>query len=274
MTVVREAAQAYLEAKAKSRYRDALRRGDEQTMRAAVEDGDWAKEATNPPVEAADRLVREGNSLFTTGRQSIGAERHNRFLQADSKYRLALKLYPRMATASENHDLLNSVGYYLADQGRSQEDFQTAERLLRRSLQLWNEDLAQPGTGDMNRSDLRRRRALEPVDSLAWALYRLGRFTEAKKLSEEAFNTLRSIVGENNVDAAISYHLAEIHRALGETEAARRMYVLALRNGADAETEERIASGLRAVMNGGAPRTGLSPAAASTPPSFHASIHH
>ena len=109
----------------------------------------------------------------------------------------------------DNHQALNYVGYTLAEQGRE----------LERALQL-----------------LVRANELAPdqayiVDSLAWALFRLGR-------TEEAFREISRAAELNEQDdPTIWEHYGDIARSLGRQDEARKGYDKALKlNPANADS--------------------------------------
>src|SRR5690606_7779933 len=91
---------------------------------------------------------------------------------------------------SGDRDALNTLGYLLAERGTEPKHFQEAIRLTRASLKLWD---SLPPTRDEARVRRRKyRRALLAADSLSWALFKAGRYSEARKVGEEALRDIRA----------------------------------------------------------------------------------
>lgn len=113
----------------------------------------------------------------------------------------AIELMLRVIALDEaNFDALNYVGYAWAEAGRNLDE---AEALLRRAVEL------RPDNGNIR-------------DSLAWALYRLGRH-------EEALIEQQRAVADSPENAVLYDHLGDILSALGQTEAAIEAWEDALR---------------------------------------------
>jgi tetratricopeptide (TPR) repeat protein len=111
----------------------------------------------------------------------------------------ATELQPDFAAA------LNYLAYLWADRG---ENLEEALRLAERAVSL-----------DMQSGAY--------VDTLGWALFRLGRLPEARRLLERA----RRLEGD---DPAILDHLGDLYLALGEAGLAREHWELALERGPEA----------------------------------------
>lgn len=115
---------------------------------------------------------------------------------------------------SEQDDIagaLNDLGYMLAEEGR---DLEEARRMTERAVRL------DPDNGAY-------------VDSLGWALFRLGRLDEAQKYLERAARLMPD-------DPEILEHLGDVYRARGDHSAAQRAYRRALEVGEeDSEALER-----------------------------------
>lgn len=115
---------------------------------------------------------------------------------------------------SEQSDIasaLNDLGYMLAEEGR---DLEEARRMTERAVRL------DPDNGAY-------------VDSLGWALFRLGRLDEAQKYLERAARLMPD-------DPEILEHLGDVYRARGDHGAAQRAYRRALEVGEeDSEALER-----------------------------------
>lgn len=121
---------------------------------------------------------------------------------------------------SERGDIphaLNFLGYMLAEEGR---DLQEARRMTERAV------LQEPDNGAF-------------VDSLGWALFRLGRLDEAQKYLERAARLVPD-------DPTILEHLGDVYRARGDHGAAQRAYRRALEVGdEDSEALERKLAALK-----------------------------
>ena len=102
------------------------------------------------------------------------------WLQAEADFRFALTLAP------DEPRLLNELGYSWVDQG---EHLDEALAMIQRAV------AASPDTGYI-------------VDSLAWALYRLGRFAEAVAPQEKASRLM-------SVDPIVTDHLGDIYWQVG-----------------------------------------------------------
>ena len=120
-------------------------------------------------------------------------ERTSRYEEAEESFRALLEIDADFAPA------LNYLGYMWADLGRNLED---ALELVERAVAL------EPDNGAY-------------VDSLGWALFRLGRYDRARQLLERA---ARLIPG----DAVISEHLGDLYMAVGRPAEARLHYERAL----------------------------------------------
>ena len=94
---------------------------------------------------------------------------------------------------------MNYLGYMWADNG---ENLEQALELVRRAVAL------EPDNGAY-------------VDSLGWALFRLGEFEAARSQLERA----QQLVPE---DSTILEHLGDVYVALGDTRRAREVYENAL----------------------------------------------
>ncbi len=116
-------------------------------------------------------------------------ERTGEVDQAARQFREVLKLRPDDTTA------MNYLGYMWAEAGV---ELEAALQLVERAVQI------EPENGSY-------------VDSLGWALFRLGRFEEARASLERA-----SQLSPGN--AVILEHLGDVYRATGELDAAAELY--------------------------------------------------
>lgn len=153
-------------------------------------------------LSLAEEMVRQGSALLQSQQRLPEAR-----TQGEALLRGALQLSPDFP--SEDPELINSLGYELADLGRNMEDWRMAEKLTRRSVTLYDQLIAHPGL--LGVESLRILRALGPLDSLAWALHRQGRDQEAFKLQSEVMRT----PGAASIPEVVQ-HMLEIERALGK----------------------------------------------------------
>ena len=144
-----------------------------------------------PLLEELRQRGQEGvQLLFWLG---AAYERTGRHEDAVEAFRAVLEIDADFAPA------LNYLGYMLADAGR---DLEAALDLVERAVAL------EPDNGAY-------------VDSLGWAMFRLGRYDRAKELLERA---ARLVSG----DAVISEHLGDLYLAVGRPAEARVHYERAL----------------------------------------------
>ena len=120
-------------------------------------------------------------------------ERSRRYDEAADQFRAVLELEP------ENSLALNYLGYMWADNG---ENLEQALELIRRAVDL------DPNNGAF-------------VDSLGWALFRLGEFEQARRHLERANRLVPR-------DSTILEHLGDVYVALGDPQRAREAYEQAL----------------------------------------------
>ena len=123
-------------------------------------------------------------------------------------YNKALKYY------ADNAGVLNNYAYFLSVENR---DLERALTMITRALAL----------SKSNSTFL---------DTMAWVLYKLGRYDEAKKYMQQALSLNRS------KDPTLSLHYGDILYALGEEFMAKTYWRKALEQGADVkEIENRFA---------------------------------
>lgn len=120
-------------------------------------------------------------------------ERSRRYVEAADQFRAVLALQP------ENSHAMNYLGYMWADNG---ENLEQALELIRRAVVL------DPNNGAF-------------VDSLGWALFRLGEFEQARRHLERANQLVPR-------DSTILEHLGDVYVALGDPRRAREAYEQAL----------------------------------------------
>ena len=120
-------------------------------------------------------------------------ERSRRYDEAAGEFQSVIELQP------DNSHALNYLGYMWADNG---ENLEEALELIRRAVDL------DPNNGAF-------------VDSLGWALFRLGEFEQARRHLERANRLVPR-------DSTILEHLGDVYVALGDAQRARDAYEQAL----------------------------------------------
>ncbi|MXX75144.1 MAG: tetratricopeptide repeat protein [Holophagales bacterium] len=137
----------------------------------------------------------EKNTLRAALRFQLGEayERSRRYDEAADQFQAVLALQP------ENSHAMNYLGYMWADNG---ENLEQALELIRRAVDL------DPNNGAF-------------VDSLGWALFRLGEFEQARRHLERANQLVPR-------DSTILEHLGDVYVALGDPQRAREAYEQAL----------------------------------------------
>jgi len=200
-----------------------LRKGSPRDVKVLGQVADFYRRAKKfPEAEAALREAREvePKNLGTLFQLGAVLERQQRHDDADLVFREALKLEPNSAP------VLNYVGYMNADRNVKVEE---ALEMIQRAL------------------------ALEPnnsayLDSMGWALFRLGRLDAAEA-------SVRKALDRQDKNAVILDHLGDILQGRGRTAEALESWQKALRGEDDegeldrARVERKIRdaqSGLRA----------------------------
>ncbi|HEX8551290.1 MAG TPA: hypothetical protein VF681_07005 [Abditibacteriaceae bacterium] len=211
--LVRDVARAILTARADEQTRSALRSGDDAKLRAAIDEAarlDTQNNAGKNTLSGAALRLRTAEDLVVAGvRAEIGIKDSPmaaiRVAQSDAaaNHRRALAISPDFP--SKDSQLLNALGYFLADRGTSREDFLKAEKFTRRAVALLTSK-----TPDAGRANTR--------DSLAWALFKLGRLEEAEKEQREAIREARET---KNMGAELALHFGEILAKAGKKDEAR-----------------------------------------------------
>ncbi len=173
------------------------------------------READLLSLGAAGNAVIEAAQLENKASES-STRKSELLAQAAQQYRLALRLSPDFP--SQNPDLLNALGYFLADRGSSNADFVTAENLTRRALNRLDE-LAKSQL-ILSSADVAFTRA-NTRDSLAWALFRQKKFQEAFSQQQQAMSEARGALVSGASDPSgeslreMTFHLQQIEKAVG-----------------------------------------------------------
>ena len=138
-------------------------------------------------VKAYDAAIslydsEDSSQWFVLYARAISQERLNHWPEAEADFRAALKMNP------DHPRILNYLGYSLVEK---QEKLDEALGMIERAVQ------AQPDSGFI-------------LDSLGWALYRLGRYDEAVDHMERAAELMP-------VDPVVTDHLGDVYWAVGRT---------------------------------------------------------
>lgn len=226
-TVLQNAAKAALSGKIYDRAAIAIRDGNENALANATEELAFVD-----PLAAAEQMVKAAAWLDLRAYGETDAALKTQLeIQSAQKYRQALKITPNFP--SKNPDLLNALGYFLADRGASATDFQNAEKFTRSSLKRMDAQIQETAQAPLSGPLValqKFNRAQTARDSLAWALFRQGKFAAARKEQIAAVNEAQTNTpAGQKISAELYFHLAEIERALKNTDAAKVNYQAALK---------------------------------------------
>jgi len=199
-----------------------------ETLRKAGAAETAVQVAGETAVGPAERAVQNAMSRDATLNQAGGKPSDGMSGRSAELYRKALRLDPQFHC--DDPMKLNALGYFLAERGKTKEEFQTAEKLTRRAVKLWGEVLGQMGKDNPRRVIYEYYRAQLARDSLAWSLFQQGRYDEAEREQTEAITTTRRVSAKLGVpvQADLYYHLGEIYRKQDRFDDARKQYRLAL----------------------------------------------
>ena len=238
---LRGVAASFLAARAFDRAQNALQRDDSAGLQRA---GDELRRASNagftPRLSGAfvAQLTGEASQSAEIAKGARGEEMIELLQDSEEKYRAALAFAPEKTPEKSLDPLtLNALGYFLADRGTTPADFERAAILTRAAYRTW------PVAKHPDPAALLSR-AQGPQDSLAWALFKQGKWEEARRHEEEVWN-LSVGMGSTDVTGEIPFHLAEIYRALGLEDKARQTYQQALLLPLDLRTRGQIEGALR-----------------------------
>jgi tetratricopeptide (TPR) repeat protein len=187
------------------------RYGDYPAVHSALGDMLRALERYDAAAEAYDRAIAlydgapSDAAWFLYYARGIAHERLDEWPAAEADFRQALELNP------DQPQVLNYLGYSLVEK---QEKLEEALEMIERAVE------ARPDSGYI-------------VDSLGWALYRLGRYEEAVGHMERAAELLP-------VDPIVNDHLGDVYWAVGRRTEARFQWNRALSFDPEPEEAERI----------------------------------
>ena len=186
--------------------------------------------------DTAEAQYREALKLWPDGYLPLGHLAMMRALRGD--FAEALAVYEQVITKVARPDLLQAVGSIHAAMGDDAMATHWHDRALEGYLRRVSEGdpsyyqhLARffadirpdPARAlEWARKDFEVRQDGYAYDTLAWALFRSGRFDEARDAAEQALE-------HGTEDATLWYHAGMIHHALGDRDAARQHVEHALR---------------------------------------------
>lgn len=172
--------------------------GELATVHSALGDAlrreDRFAEAVGAYDKAAALVVDKGGpSWFLLYARAISQERQGNWAEAEADFRAALEINPNQP------QVLNYLGYSLVEK---QENLDEALSMIERAIGL------SPDSGYI-------------IDSLGWALFRLGRYEEAVPHMERAVELMA-------VDPVVNDHLGDVYWAVGRKREAEFQWARAL----------------------------------------------
>ena len=184
--------------------------GNLATVQSALGDALRQQDRFEEAVVAYDRALdiadeSGGSSWFLLYARAISHERQGNWEQAESDFRAALELNPSQP------QVLNYLGYSLVEERISLDE---ALEMIELAV------AASPDSGYI-------------IDSLGWALYRLGRYQEAVPHMERAVELMA-------VDPVVNDHLGDVYWAVGRYREAEFQWSRALSFIDQAQTAEDI----------------------------------
>jgi tetratricopeptide (TPR) repeat protein len=218
--------------------------------RAAARTGDTNRSsaARREAVSRAERTAQEAGGASETdrGARADAAKRSAQaarllevgmfYLEPEVKNAPAALRALRRAyrLAPDDPQVLNALGYTLADEGRTEGEYDEALKLTRRALETVRSDP--------------RFKPLDPIvaDSVGWALFKTGDLQGARRV-------LREAVDDAPYDAQheIRYHLGVVYAQLGLTEQADLEFRRALTLEPDYEPAKRAREQLKQPLGEG-----------------------
>jgi tetratricopeptide (TPR) repeat protein len=178
------------------------------------QDFEGAARAYTGAIDRLPQIAPRHWSLFYA--RGIAYERSQQWERAEADFLKALELQP------EQPDVLNYLAYSWVEKGINQE---RALQMLERAVQL------RPNSGHI-------------IDSLGWALFKLGRFEDAVPLLERAVELMPE-------DPVLLDHLGDAYWRVGRITEARFQWERALRNKPEPdlriEVERKLERGLASL---------------------------
>ncbi|MEO6907733.1 MAG: hypothetical protein ABI210_07575 [Abditibacteriaceae bacterium] len=222
--MLRELARSYLIGTTYDQALIAAQQEDQRTLRGKL---NQLNELNAADISAGLQLTNAEDSVRAAESLDLQAQQiksQNRALsqqlqgEAGQKYLSALRWSP--AFPSDDPQLLNALGYYLADRGRSHADFELAAELTTRALTLLQKTIADNNaagsSGQQWLSDMQQQQAITQ-DSYAWALYKLNRLDEAETAQRAALLQAKtSGLKDREALAELESHLETILKVEGK----------------------------------------------------------
>ena len=178
------------------------------------QDFEGAARAYTGAIDRLPQVLPRHWSLFYA--RGIAYERSNQWNRAEADFLKALELQP------EQPDVLNYLAYSWVEKGINQD---RALQMLERAVQL------RPNSGHI-------------IDSLGWALFKLGKFQDAVPLLERAVELMPE-------DPVLLDHLGDAYWRVGRTAEARFQWERSLRNKPEPdlriEVERKLERGLASL---------------------------
>lgn len=213
--MLRQVARAYLIGTTYDQALIAAREEDARALRGTMnrlEELNATDVSEDLQLDQAEEQVREGEAWDARAEtMSNPARRWQIQGYATQNYRAALRWSPEFP--SQDPELLNSLGYFLADRGTSPHDVELATQLTRRALALLDQTIAaNQKLGIPQRPWLNQLEQQQAItrDSLAWALYKSKHFSEAQTAQSQALQQAKTSGLNAEGLADLWFHLAEI----------------------------------------------------------------
>lgn len=233
--MLRQVARAYLIGTTYDQALIAAREEDARALRGTMnrlEELNATDVSEDLQLDQAEQQVRDAEAIDLRAQKMQNPARSRQIeAYATQDYRAALRWSPDFP--SQDPELLNAVGNFLADQGTSPHDFQLATQLTSRALVLLgqtitaNQKLGIPQHPWMDQ--LEQQQAITR-NSLAWALYKTQHFNEAETTQRQALAQAKASGLNDEALADLWFHLAEIlqaqkrnDEALGDLKEAQRL---------------------------------------------------
>ena len=241
---------AFVAGRAFDRSQSALKSGDDAALQnagrkyaraaARLENKGVLLAGVQPVTIAAMRLEQQAKYAPLSQRGAL-------MQRALEKYRAVSAFLPADPRPGQvDAEILNMVGYPLADRGTTRADWERAEQLTQLSLDEWDRQIKATAPNSQERLQLQAARTIGALDSHAWALFKLGKISEALPRQERVIAFANKYPSQSN--AEIPFHMAEIYRAAGRDDDAREQYGRALELGPDPEILLRIDAALNGTQ--------------------------
>ena len=183
---------------------------------------------------AAEQIVEQAMAWAPSNYHVLFAQ--GRVRAARANYAGAIDAYRRASAIAPQHEVVVALGrlYAVTDDPKSAEQqwalVETIDRLNKANGVTGDAQLARfladrerrlPEALAIAEREFKRRPNVFAADALAWAYYKNGRYTDARRLSAKA-------LAHRTPDASFLYHSGMIHARLGERATAQRHLAQAL----------------------------------------------